>query len=228
MLYSFKSDIHIIGAMPGTASIEELSEINSVYAASPEFAIKHCGRLVENILNKVPKSYYDECQKRNLLPNIDVRVHRLYPGVYPAFPGWHCDAEYRETYFSQPDLERTPVSKTVVCTISSHADGVSNTEFLLDDFITDIESVETEQTIWKQVHDRVEKHLPNEKRKTWIMQDGLLTEFGNRTLHRARPAKVRGWRLFFRMSMWHKPYLGAEGKVSRQEQVYIVDEGQGW
>lgn len=52
--------------------------------------------------------------------------------------------------------------------------------------------------------------------------------FDSWTLHRAMPTKIRGWRLFFRMAMWHKPNLGEDGMISKQEQVYKLVEGSGW
>lgn len=221
----FVPEIEILGRLPQPiASIEELEATPSMYSASPAFALKHGGRLVEKILSAIPADYYEECSDRELLPNIDVRVHRLYKGIFPAFPGWHCDGEFRETYFSQPDLDRTPVSKTVVCTISSHEDGVSNTEFLVEPFTASIVDGD-EQNVWRQVHDQVSANMPL---RTMSARDGDLIQFSNRTLHRARPAERRGWRLFFRMSMWHKPYLGLEGKLAKQEQVYQVVEGLGW
>lgn len=221
--FRFHPDYKTIGSVCGHTSIEELSKVVSVYAASPEFAIQHCGPLVENILARVPQFWYDECRRRKLLPNVDVRVHRLYRGIYPAFPGWHCDAEFRESYFGQPELDRTPVSKTIVCTVSSHPEGISNTRFLNEELVVSVEESE-EQALWRQVHEKVE----SKARSTWDAPDGCLINFSNRTLHKAMPTVRRGWRLFFRMSMWHKPYLEAEGKISKQEQVYQVLESQGW
>lgn len=223
----FDPERETVGNVPPRATIDELSECAGVYAASPAFAVEHSGPLVARILKGVPASYFEECCERGLLPNIDVRIHRLYPGIFPAFPGWHCDGEFRESYFSQPDLERTPVSKTIVCTISSHDDGVSRTEFLDEPFTATVVGGD-DQSLWRQVHEQVEATRRASPMRTWTMPDGYLTLFSNNTLHRAMPTMRRGWRLFFRMSMWHRPYLAVEGKVSRQEQVYQVLESLGW
>lgn len=52
--------------------------------------------------------------------------------------------------------------------------------------------------------------------------------FDSWTLHRCMPAKIRGWRLFFRMAMWHKPNLGDGGMITKQEQVYKLAEAGNW
>lgn len=220
--HTFLPEYETVGSVWPTATIEELAEYNSVYAASPEFAVRNSGPIVKRILDKIPEWWWQECRDRGLLPNIDVRVHRLYKGSYPAFPGWHCDAELRETYFGQPDLDRTPISKTVTCTVSTLPGGLSNTEFLAEPITVSINVGESDEMLWGQVHRQVGD------RQTWRMPDGAIVSFSHHALHRAMPAISRGWRLFFRMSMWHKPYLGVEGKISRQEQIYRLVEGSGW
>ncbi len=86
------------------------------------------------LLDLVPDWYYEKAEQLKLYPNCDVRIHRLYPGDFPAYPGWHCDGEYRETYFSQPDLDRINVHYHITATASSHSCGVSNTQFLNEPF----------------------------------------------------------------------------------------------
>lgn len=226
MRYVFEPNYKIITDLGGMASVSELEREVGVYSATPQFVRKNCGPIANRILDHVPADYYAEAKSLGLYPNCDVRIHRLYPGDYPAYPGWHCDGEYRETYFSQPDLDKIKVGHHLVCTVSSHPNGVSNTQFLDDKFEFESDLVPTsDNTLWGQVH----KALADYKDLwTWNSFDGQLIQFDPRTLHRTMPAKIRGWRLFFRMSMWHKPNLGDGGMITKQEQVYKLVEGSGW
>lgn len=224
--YNFEPNFSVLCELPGLFAIEELEQEVGVYSATPDFVRENCGPIANMVLSMVPQSYYDEASDLGLFPNVDVRIHRLYPGDFPAYPGWHCDGEYRETYFSQPDLNRIKVSKHLTWSGSSHPSGVSNTQFLDEQFQFSTEKVDSEHVLWGQVH----KTLESQKREPKLVdtKDGQLMSFDSWTLHRAMPAKIRGWRIFFRMAMWHKPNLGAGGVITKQEQVYTVCEGKGW
>jgi len=225
--YAFRPAFSVVAKLPEQATIGELEREVGVYSATPEFLRKHCGPVANRILDAVPDSYYDEAVKLGLLPNVDVRIHRLYPGDYPAYPGWHCDGEFRETYFAQPDLERIKVSRHLTCTVSSAVGGVSNTQFLGEPFLCTVDDT-NDVALWGKVHAAVEAHRVKNSMRLYDTRDGELVLFDSWTLHRCRPARVRGWRLFFRMSMWHRPHLGEGGMVTKQEQVYKVLEGGGW
>lgn len=225
MEYTFNPDYAPVGFFQSTASIAELAEETGVYSASPEFVREHCGPIANSILNAVPSSYFERAAELGLFPNIDVRIHRLYPGDFPAVPGWHADGEFRKDYHSQPDLEHVPEHYHLTGTVSTDEDGVSLTQLVTEPFNAIITNPTQTSTLWSQVHRQIEEAEP----PTLYIPDGQLTQFSSWTLHRATPARVRGWRLFFRISMWHKPYLSADGgSISRQEQVYRVAEHLGW
>lgn len=230
----FAPDYHGIANLRPTATIAELAGERGMYSATQAFMRAHGGPLVQTVLDAVPASWLELCASLHLYPVGDVRIHRLYPGDVPAYPGWHCDGEYRETYFSQPDLDKIPISRHLICTISSHADGVSLTEFLDEEVTLDADPVDGDEAdpmrsashqhaLWVRAHQLVESR----PRRSTSIPDGTLVDFGCRSLHRATPARVRGWRLFFRLSMWHKPAMGEGGTLSRQEQVYILGT-PGW
>lgn len=222
--YTFQPRFSVATDTVATASIQEFERERGVYSATPAFVRAHCGPIANTILDAVPASYYALAESLGLSPNIDVRIHRLYPGDFPAYPGWHCDGEYRETYFSQPDLDRIKVSHHLTCTVSSHADGVCSPQFLAEDFSCEVDEA-SDVALWGQVHQHVERVRP---RRVHDTRDGELVLFDSWSLHRAMPARVRGWRLFFRMSMWHRPHLGDGGMLTKQEQVYKISEGGGW
>ncbi len=219
----FKPESKIIGRLKPDASIEEIDAETSVYAASPEFVRKHCGPIANRILDAVPASYFELCASLGMLPNIDVRVHRLNIGEFPAVPGWHCDGAYRETYFATPDVDRVHVRDTVLCSVSTDAGGVSNFDIITEPFEFEPKEHTDELGLWGQVNEHVNrKQIPFEN-----SIDGALYHMSCKTVHRCCPAQVRGWRIFFRMSMWHNDYLGDQGKIAKQQQVYIRTEA-GW
>jgi hypothetical protein len=223
----FEPELAVIGQVPGRYTIEQIDGEVGIYSATPEFVRDQGGPITNSILDVIAESgFLDEAERLGLFPNLDVRVHRLYPGDIPAFPGWHADGEYRESYHAQPDLHRVRRHSHVVCHVSTEEQGVSTTEFLTEPFTADVEDPSVQNRLWGQVHRQVEA-TPDLVRVS--STDGEITRFGSLTLHRARPAEIRGWRLFVRASMWHKPPLDcAGGKISKQEQVYRVDEGSGW
>jgi len=222
----FAPAIHRVASLPGCASIEDLAEETGVYSASPAFVRANCGPIANQILDKVPASYFDKASSLGLFPNIDVRIQRLYPNDFPAYPGWHCDGEYRADYHAQPELNVVPNHDHIIATISSVLGGVSNTVFLDQEYTFEQrEEASAANPFWGMVHRDIESQ-PELKRRSSF--DGQLISFDSMTLHKAAPAVARGWRLFFRISMWHKPYLGDGGKISRFEQIYQIEEGHGW
>src|SRR5262245_31198092 len=101
-LYTFKPDFKVIGLIPACVSIADLEREQGLYSATADFVRKHGGPLTNSILDRVPDWFYAAPYTV-----IEVRIHRLYPGDFPAVPGWHCDADYREDYYAQPDRLRT-------------------------------------------------------------------------------------------------------------------------
>lgn len=224
-IFTFKPNFETIANFQPVYSIADLEREQGMYSATPEFLTKNGGDISRNILASVPDWYYEEAERLKLYPNVDVRIHRLYPSDYPAYPGWHADGEFRETYFSQPDLNRIQTHKHLIATVSSHEMGVSNTQFLDEEFTIDSDETSPDFSLWQQVNTLLEKKNP---KTIWESEDGQLNCFDSWTLHRATPAKIRGWRLFFRMSMWHKPNLGNGGMLTKQEQVYKYVGHAGW
>lgn len=229
MKHIFNANYQVVSELnQNVFDLEEMNEEQSMYSATPEFCQEHGGPITCDILDKVPKDFFTEASDRGLYPNIDVRIHRLYPGNFPAYPGWHCDAQFRETYFGQPRREHTQISNHLICTVSSQHGGVSNTEFIADQVEIDIPDHDLEEgtPFWAQVNLKMEQE--HKDVWTWAMPDGSLTRFDCFTLHRCMPARKRGWRLFFRMAMWYRPNLDG-GHLSRQEHVYVaMNAPVGW
>lgn len=221
----FRRNSETVAEINPTASVEQILLETSMYSATPEFAIEHGGPITREIIKKIPEWYYDKAKELGLFPNIDVRVHNLsrdaLPAdvdLFPAIPGWHTDGEFRETYSAQPDLNHVPISFHIIATVSTHRSGVSNTQFLNTPIAVYTSEHLPDFRLWQSVHSYVETI---QNRSTDFMPDGAITMFDARSLHRAMPVKNNGWRLFFRMSMWHKPNLD-EGQISLQEQLYLL------
>ena len=220
----FSPNYKVISKIEGSASIEELSEEVGVYSATPDFVRRTCGPIACTMLDSIPDSWFKEARDKKLWPNFDVRVHRLYPGDFPAYPGWHCDGQYRETYFTQPKTDHVMCGRHIIGYVSS-IEGVSRTEFLSQKHSLTLDSIPSQQeTLWGMLDKSIESL---DEYDSWELPEGNLVLFDSSTPHRATPSKKRGWRLFFRASMWYRENLG-EGKVSRQEHIYKLVEGSGW
>jgi hypothetical protein len=226
--YRFRSNWQPVASFPGYASENELVRERGVYAADPAFVRCHCGPLAQRFLDAVPQSYWEAAKAAGLETNCDIRLHAMEAGHFPATPGWHCDAAVRETQFAgRGDVS---VQANLVGCISSDLDGVSNTEFYLPDF--EIESdaqYGNGATLWNEVDAILEAGAD----EVFQARDGTLYQFDPWTLHRAAPARVRGLRLFFRMSMWippsqHQPGLSANEQVYRLLDASSLTSGEYW
>ena len=100
-------------------------------------------------------------------------------------------------------------------------------EFLDEDVTLKLNPA-ADHNLWGQAHKEIEKIKKQKPLKTSFIKEGDLILFNPWTLHRVSPTNHRGWRIFFRMSMWDKPNLGDGGMITKQEQVYKVVEGDGW
>ena len=225
----FTPEVNIIGTVEPTHTIAELDGETGVFSATPNFVRDNCGPIANDLVDNIEKSgFFDETLDLGFYPNIDVRVHRLYPGDIPANPGWHTDGEYRKDYHAQPDLGRWTRHAHVIGHVSTGGinklapEGISRTEIVTTPFTAEIEDPSSDNPLWRQVHWQVETN--RDQLTTIRSNDGELVRLGAMTLHQAREATIRGWRLFVRASMWHKPPVAGTvtdgGSISKQEIVY--------
>jgi hypothetical protein len=211
--------------MQGHFLLERLAAEPSLFSCSMEHAEQLGGELTKEILHLVKlrlRTRMKAAYAAGLTEIIDVRVQRLMPRMFPSIPGWHCDAVPRANYFSQPEFERVnPHSFHTTMILDSNLDGheVSNTSYLQEsiDFVYD-----EKLPVWKQLHDQIEDTF----HRVFCWKPGELITFDSFTPHKAKPCLNRGWRLFFRMSMYHNPPVA--NKVQNAQQVYILSEANGW
>ncbi len=206
-------------------SAEMFAAEQSLFSCSPGAVGILGGSLSKIALAFVEKQYATEirqAEKQGLSAVVDVRVQRLFTGMYPSIPGWHCDAVPRDSYHGQPSFDAiNPAAFHVAVLLSSEPNGVSNTEFVNQDVAFRLFSVDG-KSLYSQLHNEVEKVKPD----TIRVKDGEFVKFTPRTVHRAMPTTRRGWRMFFRFSMYHNPPL--ENGVPKQQQVYLLSESNGW
>lgn len=194
---------------------DEILREKGMYAASEEFAYQHGGNITRMIIQSIPESYRRAADTAGKQLNIDVRMHSLKVGDYPATPGWHCDASQRETTFEQ-NAVTTPVEQTIIYTFSSHPGGVSNTEFLTTPCTINSPHPPGDD-LWACLDDEIRCG----KYSHHTIRDGQWVTFSDRAPHRASPAHNTGVRGFIRVSMWDRP-ANVTSKLTRTEQVYRV------
>lgn len=204
-------------------TIPLLAAERSLFSCSEEAVGIQGGPLATIALKHIQAAYIKDiynAKQAGLSAIVDVRVQRLMPGMFPSIPGWHCDAVPRDSHHGQPNFGAiNPAAFHVALTLSTDPMGVSNTEYVVDAIKPKIYSPDN---IYRQVHEEVVRIAPVVQR----VNDGVFTKFTPKTIHRATETHRRGWRMFMRFSMYHKPPI--ENGVPGQQQVYIMSEKNGW
>jgi hypothetical protein len=195
----------------------------SLYSCSPVAMENYGGPLIRSALAQIRERYEHPIRRatnEGLSAICDVRVHRLFPGQYPAIPGWHCDAVPRGAYSGQPNFSLVhPFAFHVCLLLSSELKGVSNTEYVSQPMSPQLWD---QEHVYRNIHQEVDRIKP----QTATAQDGQFVWFDQRTIHRAKPAHARGVRLFLRYSMIEKPVLA--NKLNNNVQIYQLAEESGW
>ena len=211
------------GAPFPKTTIPMLAAEPCLFSCSEEGAALQGGLLTKIALKHIQAAFIHDIYKakqEGLSAIIDVRVQRLMTGMYPSIPGWHCDAVPRCNYHGQPRFDLiNPAAFHVALTLSSEPFGVSNTEYVVDPIRPKLYDNEH---VYKDLHEQVEKIGPIVQ----TMADNVFVKFTPKTIHRATPTRRRGWRMFMRFSMYHKPPI--VNGVSGQQQVYLLSEKNGW
>jgi hypothetical protein len=218
--FSFRSRIAEVGSVDAVVDRDVIHAEPMLFGASVEFAREAGGPLTRIMLNALTEELTGAlayCRSTSQHLVIDTRSHMLMPGFTPAIPGWHCDAYPRGAYGEQPWLANgNPSNFHFVCFVSDQADGVSRTEFMQSGVTTNIRNVDPEH-VWASVHKQAYGD-------TMTQVDGQILRFWQPTLHRAKPAHAKGWRWWFRASVFYRP---PENAIRKQVQVY-APEGLGW
>lgn len=221
--HEFAPRFHVAGRFHGYAPTKALLAEQGMFAAPEPFARRHGGPLTQRVLDAIPDEYRHTAHQAGLELNIDVRVHDLDEGDYPASPGWHCDSPFREVAFDDRATTQA-VQRNLIATISDNFAGVSNTEFLTHTYGLHSNDRAGSHALWRNMNGHLNELARTRPLNTVSATDGELIEFDCTTLHRATPAHRDGVRLFCRISMWTPPH-GHQPGLTTCEQVYrLVDQ----
>lgn len=215
MIHRFMPHVQPLSRVDGTTTIEECSSETMLHSASWDFARKFGGPLTNRVLDALEDSEKRRARPKNLYEVIDTRVHMLMPGMYPAIPGWHCDAVYRRDSTSQPEVEK--IDKRLLhwtCIIGTSP--VSLTSFVVQEVEIDVNPA----AVWKSVHQAVAWKNP----RCIQLELGDVLMFDSSTIHRAVAANQQGWRFWFRLSFYPRAPMN---QIRKQVQVYTTEDG-GW
>ncbi len=216
--HDFHSDLTQRGSLASPVPQQVIIDETMLFGAGLEFAQTYGGPLTQAALREM--ALVDGLAPAGYQWIVDSRSHMLMPGQYPAIPGWHCDGVPRGGYDAQPDLDRMDARvRHVAGHVSTHPDGVSDTEYVSNGVT--LHGVDPEN-VWDSVNRAVED-------TTLMVEtpgDGVLASFPMPQIHRATPARNRGWRWWI-----HASLLPAKPKdrIRRQVQVYTdLSKGSGW
>lgn len=207
-----------VSSFPGLANSDELLSQQGMYAADFTFAYNNSIPVVQEMLESIPQWYHNMASEQGKELNVDIRVHELKVGDYPASPGWHVDASQRETAF-QNNADLTDVEASLVGTISTHPEGVSNTIFVQNVIHID----EKYEVLTKDNNKLLQQELIGKDMDIVRTVDGVWTLFDPYTIHNVEKSRNNGVRLFTRVSIWNKPEGHVPG-LTKTEQVYRLDQ----
>lgn len=214
--------IQEVGNIDPVALVDDIERTPMLFSSSVNFAYQNGGPLTRWVLDKIEHEF-DVHKDHERLSHIviDTKVVMLMEGQYPAIPGWHCDNVKRCSKYAQPDPNSIETEGWHwFCTVSTHEDGVSNTNFIPSKLGLIYES----DRVWGSINEHLNLLEGLDVLNVQKTRDGVIYKFNQSHLHRATRAHNSGWRWFFRASMMHNPPMN---KIRNQVQVY-ADVDKGW
>jgi len=186
-----------------------LREEVSMYQASPAFVHDVAGPLTRKFLSAafVLARWTPEEMLNSI---IDVRVHQLQAGYYPAIPGYHLDWMPRKNKGADVDLSVIPERKNIVLIVG---------ETSLTEFVDSEVSYLGPNAQFKDYNVMLKRYAA-----THHVESGQLVHFTSEDWHRPVPAEGNEWRYLARISTG----MGIQpaNQVRSQSQVYIpIEEG---
>jgi hypothetical protein len=195
---TFKNNITLCNKIRGFFSANELMKEKSCFYPSLEFAKTHGGLIIRDFVNNLPEPFLNEAKSNNRNIIITSRLLYLKVGNYPLAPRWHCDDPFYD--FRYPlygdDYSR---DKQVICTVSTHPDGISNPDFFIKDINVNMKQ-ETDVITWYDINNKVIEKINNNN--IYKSKDGEIILFDNKTLHCATAAKNEGLRLLIKAHVY--------------------------
>lgn len=182
------------------------------YQSTPEFVFDKGGPIAREFVDKLP----NDLMGRDTL--IDVRVHHLRPGNYPAIPGYHLDWIPRKDQGRAPDLSVIPDYQHVILIVAE----TCLTEYVAEE----IEISNLHDGDPAQAFRRANDYIKAQGIKTERVINGDMVWFTSNDWHRPVAAERSEWRLFIRASK--VSHVRASNQIRTQAQVYVPFEEAGW
>jgi len=216
--YEFESGVTIRGTVKREWSQNEIKNEPMLFNCSLGSAYKLSGPITKDIIATLPDDWHDTPVV------VDSRVHMLKKGYYPCIPGFHHDDVPRSRSDGQPNYHRPEYrSKHLMVLVNGD---ICPTEFALG--VAEFDEVPVGQTIYKEWHKTVVKHLDDGILQKFHAPDRTLIQFDDRTWHQGTQAVADGWRFFIRFSQNTDRTFSPTNEVRRQVQVYLEAPMEGW
>jgi hypothetical protein len=196
MRLTFTPEYEVVHRIPVAPTRADLEGETLLYQASRTFAKAYGGPVTQEFLRLCPLDN----------PIIDVRVHHLQRGQYPAIPGYHLDWIPRKDKGANPDMTRIPDATHYMLIVGID----SLTEFVAQEVTFDL----PDEQPFKHVTDEIAKG----DIATWNAPSGSIVKFTSRDWHTATRAEGPEWRLLIRASdVARRP----ANEIRRFAQVYL-------
>lgn len=206
-MHEFKPTFHTIDTIEALPLASVLRKERQFYQSSIEFVYDNGGPIAKEFIGKLPFLAHD-----NVL--VDLRVHSLQAGYYPAIPGYHLDWLPRTNKGADPIVDTIPDYDHVVLVVAES----SLTEFVVDDMMIALPEV--------KAFEHANRQIKASGAKTEYIRSGDMVQFTSRDWHRPSPALGNEWRLLIRASrIDHKQPVN---RFVDQSQVYIPIEEASW
>lgn len=214
MKIQFKSDFKKYGPIPFEFTENDIKNETMYFRSTWDF-------INSNNPTPIIRAFQSQLPGEFLLKEalIDVKVHMLFPNMYPCIPGWHLDDVPRTRVDKQPD-HVNPIYKSRHCAMI--VGDASRTQFMNGNLSLPEYPDGSGRVIYKEWDKRVNTY--HNFGHTWVHQvyPNWIYEFNWQTFHRGMPATHRGWRWFGRVTIDSE--LEPRNEIRKQANVYTTTD----
>lgn len=227
MIFDFNRNEVLVSDKKIELTEEEIKNTTGLFRASLQDAVLYGGEGIKKALSTI------EFQGNREFITVDAKVHMLMPGMIPAIPGWHTDGIPRSEN-GHPSGEMPPFCPMLEKSDSPFyhlfiAGSCSPTVFLEPrNFKVRVPNKPT-NSLYGIVNENLNK-IPNLDAYEYDVEEGYWYTWDWFELHKAQPARERGWRLLIRVteSDFLEPNTDLSDVIRTQQQAYLTSENFGW
>ncbi|MGH8531257.1 MAG: hypothetical protein ACREV1_00660 [Gammaproteobacteria bacterium] len=213
--YTFVPDLKVVGRTEPVVSTRAIIDEPMIWGADLNFTRRHGGPLTRMALQLLEGELpmIQQIERRGRYACIDTESQFLLIGQFPSIPGWHGDAML-ETDNGQPDFSTiSPDALVYMLSISDQPGGVSRTLLAAQPLTVEYDR----DHVWRSVHRAAETFLLQRV----LAEEGTMIRLDQDTLHKPAPCYRKGWRFWFRLTLYHKP---PKNEFLNRVQVYSPEE----